>query len=406
MLKIISGLFQAGASALGLLQAHQAAQKIKAPTHPQQNSTPHQHALFPGHEAAHGSPSISPSVSATHRAPLQFTSATQGAANFEKPLVQGVQGLMSALRLPLVTDALLNTWHASLAHPRAPGPEIEQVLPHTNRNEPLRGQPNVLPPALRHRATEGFAQHSVLGNNFRLPGYGVSAQPRPVNAPGYAAHRADPREGFLYAKPRPSLEHQGVVAQIDEILKPAGANTIALPSSRHTSPLDVDALGQLTQINHFPEEQISTYVYPEPSAALEQSSPYGIYAVHDLEEEVLRVQIDLQSQRPGHVAPVDGHTAMASLLSQLEKNPESIALHASELEVPQVKELAELVNNALQADQLSTGFVGDSVIHALSERINALPAALAQGYRLVGMFDTSEDGPGLVLVKENRSSLH
>lgn len=403
MLKIISGLFQAGANALALLQAHNASQKIKTPTQSQRNSTPPQHALFPEHGAASGTASLSSLVSATHRAPLQITSAAQGAPTFEKTLAQG---LMSALRLPLLTDTLLNTWHASLAHPRTPGPEIEQLLPHANLNEPLRGQPNALPPALKDRATEGFAQHGVLGHKFQLPGHAGSAQPGATNAPGYAAHRADPKDGFLYVKPRSSLEHQGVVAQIDAILKPAGTNTIALPSSRHTSSLDVDALGQLTQINHFPEEQISTYVYPEPSAALEESSPYGIYAVHDLEEEVLRVQIDLQSQRPGHVAPVDGHTAMASLLNQLKQPPESIALHASELEVPQVKELAELVNNALQADPLSTGFVGDSVIHALSERINALPAALAQGYRLVGMFDASEDGPGLVLVKENRTPLH
>lgn len=413
MLKIISGLLQAsaqaGASVVGLLQTHLAAQKVKAPTRPQQNSTQPSHALFPEHELARTPPSIAASDSVAHRAPLQFTTTSQGAPTVQATLAQG---LVSALRLPLVTDTFLNALHASLAHPRAPGPEIEQVLPHANRNEPLRGQPNVLPPALKDPRTNGYAQNGILGN-FVLPGRS-GAVPHHAAPAGYESRYSDPRDSFHFAKPvRSPSDSLDIAEQIDSFLNPEGRSTRTIrgPSSQGGRRLSAAELEERIAEFDFPERFSTAYIYPEYSQQSKNtphSSLYGIQAVYDQENEMLLIQLNLQAERPPGVAPIDAHTAVTSLLNRLDEMPQAISIHPSELAVPQIKELAQWVNHALDPANPAHAFLAQPVVDALSKHITALKPALAEGYQIVGVFDESKDGPGLLLTKvhENTHPLH
>ena len=345
--------------------------------------------------------------------PWNHTKALQaawGVMTLLRPQFQTVVGLMLAAFPSNVgqgssrihTPHAPHAPHASLAHTGARGPMIEEVLPHQNPQR-LVTFPDALPSVLRdlHRPS-GFQQHEMLGNNFALPGRAGQPEATPTLL-GRPAQRLSPEDLFHFARGAHTDQdmHQRA-KRVDELLAPktqgkrpeASLSPVALAELSDTVK-DSDYHGFII----FPA--IRHQGLQEDDSDL---SRYGFRAEIDYNTDAVAIEINTQQATRNHslgpLPPVDGDTVVNYVFTKLPGKPATLDLYPSELRIRHRTELAHIVNDAIYLDQKNHTQISAPIIQKLSQHIPALRAALDQGYELAGLFDESDRGPGLLLVKK------
>ncbi len=289
-----------------------------------------------------------------------------------------------------------------VVHPRPSdnGPQIEGVIPAEQDRKPTLETPSQLPDVMRDlKRPGGYQVHELLPKHFSLPGQRFDPWPFDPT-PGRAAYVPKAADYFHFSKPSAGVRD---ARRVDSLL---GAKSGNSSISEWLSPVALSELAEARQTS----PDTGVIVYPKISGSdflngrtdLER---YGFLAEANRDDGSLTLHINtatpVKNHMLGALPAVRGELVAEFVLNKLTYDPETIRLYPSELKIRHVAvaELTDIVNAATH-QPVTAGAQNHPVVDVLRLHIPALDVLMERGYRLAGMVDEFNDGPGLWLVRD------